>query len=334
MLFTFFRETPKDIIEASRIDGAGVGQAIVTCFCRWSRPALPRPACSGHPVLERSVLESQSFGAQCRAPDGLHRLVLGAAGIVLGETVRGLGAGDRAHPGFRLDHTAPTGPRPHLRRGEVAEAGRCTCRKYDLTGRTAVVTGGGQGIGFASAAALAEAGARIVIADISAERAAEAATAERGRRHARWSPTARRWMRWPRSLRRGLRRGRCPGQQRRHRGQRHRRRHQRRALADAHGGKSRRAVLVLPRVRRAHAGARQRRDRQYRFDVRFHRQQAAAAILLQCVQGGGASPDALAGRRMGRPWRAGERGRAHLHRHPADAVRQARTSRCTRPGWR
>ncbi len=29
MLFTFFRETPKDIIEASRIDGAGVGQAIV-----------------------------------------------------------------------------------------------------------------------------------------------------------------------------------------------------------------------------------------------------------------------------------------------------------------
>ncbi len=29
MLFTFFRETPKDIIEASRIDGAGVGQAII-----------------------------------------------------------------------------------------------------------------------------------------------------------------------------------------------------------------------------------------------------------------------------------------------------------------
>jgi sorbitol/mannitol transport system permease protein len=28
MLFTFFRETPKDIIEASRIDGAGVRQAI------------------------------------------------------------------------------------------------------------------------------------------------------------------------------------------------------------------------------------------------------------------------------------------------------------------
>lgn len=29
MLFTFFRETPKDIIEASRIDGAGVGETIL-----------------------------------------------------------------------------------------------------------------------------------------------------------------------------------------------------------------------------------------------------------------------------------------------------------------
>jgi NAD(P)-dependent dehydrogenase (short-subunit alcohol dehydrogenase family) len=38
--------------------------------------------------------------------------------------------------------------------------------KFDLTGRGAVVTGGGQGIGLACAAALAEAGARVVIADI------------------------------------------------------------------------------------------------------------------------------------------------------------------------
>jgi len=38
--------------------------------------------------------------------------------------------------------------------------------KYDLSGRTAFVTGGGRGIGLASAAALIEAGAKVVISDI------------------------------------------------------------------------------------------------------------------------------------------------------------------------
>ena len=37
--------------------------------------------------------------------------------------------------------------------------------KYDLSGKTACVTGGGRGIGLASAQALAECGARVVIAD-------------------------------------------------------------------------------------------------------------------------------------------------------------------------
>ena len=48
--------------------------------------------------------------------------------------------------------------------------------KFRLDGRTAIVTGGGQGIGYACAEALGEAGARIVVAEKLAERVDEAVT--------------------------------------------------------------------------------------------------------------------------------------------------------------
>lgn len=52
----------------------------------------------------------------------------------------------------------------------------------DLSGKTAVVTGGGAGIGYASACALASAGARVVVADVNVQQS-EAAVAAFARTH-------------------------------------------------------------------------------------------------------------------------------------------------------
>ncbi|EKD89857.1 MAG: short-chain dehydrogenase/reductase SDR family, partial [uncultured bacterium] len=45
----------------------------------------------------------------------------------------------------------------------------------DISGKTAIVTGGASGIGFGIACRLAEAGANIVIADVQADEAQKAA---------------------------------------------------------------------------------------------------------------------------------------------------------------
>ena len=55
---------------------------------------------------------------------------------------------------------------------------------FDLTGRTALVTGSSRGLGFAIAEGLAAAGARIVLNGVDAARLADSAAALRGKGYA------------------------------------------------------------------------------------------------------------------------------------------------------
>ena len=155
--------------------------------------------------------------------------------------------------------------------------------KFKLDGRLAVVTGGGQGIGLACAEALAEAGARVVIADRdptwprtgSASLKAKGYDAEIVIMDVTDSSAG---LRSRRSTGRAIRQDRHPRQQCRHRAQRDAGRDRdRRALAERDRRQPQRHLLVLPRLRQAHAGGEVGRHRQYRLDVGLHRQQAAGA---------------------------------------------------------
>ena len=96
----------------------------------------------------------------------------------------------------------------------------------------------------------------------------------------------------------------------------------RRTLAERHRRQSQRHVLVLPRLRQAHAGREVRFHREHRLDVRLHRQQTAGAVLLQRLQGRSAPSHEVARGRVGRARRARQRRGADLHRNPAQRIRQ------------
>jgi len=69
---------------------------------------------------------------------------------------------------------------PHMK-DDVTEA-KSILERFRLDGRTALVTGGGQGIGRAFAHALGEAGAKVAVVDISGEKAEEVAGELRSKR--------------------------------------------------------------------------------------------------------------------------------------------------------
>ena len=157
--------------------------------------------------------------------------------------------------------------------------------KYRLNGRTAVVTGGGQAIGLACSEALSEAGASVVIADYNPKAAEEGRDALRAKGYdatiAILNVTDSKGVQAladklagegrPADIlvcNAGIARSETPAEETRGR-----------ALAERARRQSERRLLVLPLLRPPHAEGRQGLDRQYRLDVRLHRQQAAAAEL-------------------------------------------------------
>jgi sorbitol/mannitol transport system permease protein len=68
MLFTFFRETPKDIIEASRIDGADVRQAIVHVLLPLVAPGIASTALLSVILCWNEAFWSLNLSAHDAAP--------------------------------------------------------------------------------------------------------------------------------------------------------------------------------------------------------------------------------------------------------------------------
>ena len=93
MLFTFFRETPKDIIEASRIDGAGVWQSIVNVLLPLVAPGIASTALLNIILAWNEAFWSlnltahdaaplPAFIASFSAPQGLFWAKLSAASVL------------------------------------------------------------------------------------------------------------------------------------------------------------------------------------------------------------------------------------------------------------
>ncbi len=93
MLFTFFRETPKDIIEASRIDGANVGQTILYVLLPLVAPGIASTAllsvilCWNEAfwslnLTAHNAAPLTAFIASFSAPQGLFWARLSAASVL------------------------------------------------------------------------------------------------------------------------------------------------------------------------------------------------------------------------------------------------------------
>ena len=120
MLYTYFKEIPVDILEAARMDGASLLNEIVYVLTPMAVPGIASTMLLAIILSWNEAFWTLNLTTSNAAPlTGLHRLLLGAGGVLLGQAFGSLDARDRADPHPRLVLAEAAGPRPDVRRGEM-----------------------------------------------------------------------------------------------------------------------------------------------------------------------------------------------------------------------
>ncbi len=131
MLFTYFKEIPKDILEAARMDGATVGRELIYVLTPMALPGIASTLLlnvilAWNEAFWTLNLSTLGGGAAHR----LHRVLFEPGGSLLGQAFGRLDARHRADPRPRLVQPAPARPRADLRRRQVAGEQRSWARSH------------------------------------------------------------------------------------------------------------------------------------------------------------------------------------------------------------
>ena len=120
MLYTYFKEIPVDILEAARMDGASLLNEIVYVLTPMAVPGIASTMLLAVILSWNEAFWTLNLTTSNAAPlPGLHRFLLSAGRVLLGQAVGGLHPRHRAHSHPRLVLAETAGPRSDVRRGEV-----------------------------------------------------------------------------------------------------------------------------------------------------------------------------------------------------------------------
>jgi sorbitol/mannitol transport system permease protein len=120
MLFTYFKEIPKDILEAARMDGATIGRELVYVLTPMAIRAWHRPCCSTLSSPGTRPFWTLNLSTSHAAPLTVFIASYSQSrGAVLGQAVSGLNARHCSDHRTRMVHPAAARPRADVRRRQV-----------------------------------------------------------------------------------------------------------------------------------------------------------------------------------------------------------------------